>query len=308
MSVKIDRVAVARPWVNLIPEGSIRQTSRAAKRCLRKAGVEAVTLDLLIHVGVYRDEHIVEPAIASLIQRKIRNTFPRKCNSEILDGCGGTFSFDVNNGGCGLLTGIWLVDDFLQSGGIRKAMVVTGDAEPYSKQSEGFGFARAAVAILLSEAEEGWGFVKFQTDTFPEYLDAFESRISWTSWKNKKKDRNVLVVNSKEEYADLCAECATKSMRRFFSEADFNPSDIDLIIPSQSPAGFVSSLRSQYNWGDKIIDAGENRGQFHTAGPGIALEKSWNDGRFNKAHHVLFISVGSGITTALALYRNGLRP
>lgn len=300
-------VAIAGPRFNLIVEGSIHQTSRAAKRCLIKAGLDSSCLGLLINTGVYRDKHIVEPAIASFIQRKISTIFVNRSHSVPPGDLEGTFSFDVNNGGCGLITGMQLIDGFIHSGRIQQGMVVTGDAEPFRGLSKSFDFAPAAAAIILSAAVDGEGFTRFKTYTFPKYKDAFESHIYGTSWKNKRKNRNVLFISEKENYLDLCVECATQSLKNFLSEADLTLPEIDLVISSQSPKGFVSKLKIQCDLADRIVDVDTSKGEIHTAGPAFALEKAWNDGRFEQARNILFLSVGSGITTALALYRNDLK-
>jgi hypothetical protein len=58
-------------------------------------------------------------AIASLIQEDIG------ANPEQQPGTGpGTFSFDVRNGGCGMLSGIQLVDGLLASKTVKLGMVV----------------------------------------------------------------------------------------------------------------------------------------------------------------------------------------
>lgn len=299
MSTKIDMVSIAESQVNLVNEGSIDQTSRAARCCLKKAGLDSSRLGLLINTGIYRDEHIVEPAIASYILGKIKAGLTESDSV-------GAFSFDVNNGGCGLITGMQLVDGFIQSGGIRHGMVVTGDAEPYPGLSDSYRFAAAAAAILLSATDDKSGFLSFRTDTYPQYKDVFESYVSWISWKSRR--RNILSVRRKENYADLCVECATQSYIDFLNGAGLAPSDIDLVIPSQCPGEFVSKMRMRLDLGDRIVDMNmkAENGELHTAGSAYALKKAWGDGRFKQARNVLFLTVGSGITTVLALYRNDL--
>ena len=61
----------------------------------------------------------------------------------------GTFSFDVSNGACGLLTGIHLLDGLLASGTANLGMVVASDIDPQPGASEGFDFPAAGGAFLL---------------------------------------------------------------------------------------------------------------------------------------------------------------
>jgi len=169
MSAKIDMVDISKYMFNLLGRGSIHLTAKAAKSCLKKAGLNPSCLGLVINTGIYRDKNIIEPAIATFIQRKIgAKPLLLRNNRIACNRSDTTFSFDLNNGGCGLVSALELVNGFVQSGEIRRGMVVTGDAEPFRGLSKSFEFTTAAAAIILSAASDGEGFMKFKTSTFPQ--------------------------------------------------------------------------------------------------------------------------------------------
>src|SRR6187200_3185519 len=88
-------------------------TATAQQRSMAPGALEAVD------AAVYHDKILSDPAFASLIQEDI-GASPRHP-----PGAGhGTFSFDVYNGACGLLTGIHLVDGMLASRTAKLGMVV----------------------------------------------------------------------------------------------------------------------------------------------------------------------------------------
>ena len=161
---------------------------------------DADEVDLLINAGVYEDKSISEPAIASLIQEDIG------ANPEQQNGVGqGTFSFDVRNGACGLLTGIHLVDGMLASGTVELGMVVASDMDPEPGVSEGFVFPAVGGAILLSADDSRPGFSSFEFETFPEFADLFQSYMDWQEDARGREidhGRNVLTVEIAESYAD----------------------------------------------------------------------------------------------------------
>ena len=76
-----------------------------------------------------------------------------------------------------------------------------------------------------------------------------------------------------------------------------------MAVPSQSPPRFVAGLRAATGMGDRVVDVTGEAGDVHTAGVGLALERAQRDGLLRPGAHVLFVAVGSGISTALALYR-----
>ncbi|MCK5145654.1 hypothetical protein KAR48_02800 [bacterium] len=304
MAAKIQMVNALTSAPRFGGKGAIALTSQVAKHCLKDTGCSPNDIGMLVNTGVYRDSHIAEPAIAALIQRKIGALPQQSSNSEIWDGLNGTSSFDLNNGGCGLVSGLQLMDGFIQTGKIKRGLLVTGDAEPIKNHSKSFAFAPAAAAVLLSKSDSGSGFVKFQTRTFPEFKQSFESHVSWTPWGLLRRNRNVLWINQQDNYVDLCVQCTLHSINQFFKETDLQLDDIDLIIPSQSPKGYVHKLIKQMGMADQFSQVESKKGEWHTAGPAIALHRTWQDGRFKNSGNILFICVGAGITTALALYRN----
>jgi 3-oxoacyl-[acyl-carrier-protein] synthase III len=96
-----------------------------------------------------------------------------------------------------------------------------------------------------------------------------------------------------------------ESLSNFLNESGFLINDIDLIIPSQSPDGFVNKIRSSTGMNDKIIEVLKTGNRvLHTAGPAFALKKVWDDNRFKTSKRIIFLTVGSGINVSVALYEN----
>ncbi|MCU0462827.1 MAG: hypothetical protein MUF36_12595, partial [Bacteroidales bacterium] len=255
-----------------------------------------------INTGVYRYKNTGEPAIAALIQDKIAS---EKSSPDAPGTYGNTFSFDLNNGGCGLLTAIEIVHESISNGDISLGMVVTGDSEPFHGLSGKFAFAPAASAIILSGTADPRGFSLFRTFTYPEYSGEFVSRTSFISHGWSRKGRNILNVVQKASYPDLCADCAEKSLYEFLNDSGMKLSDIDLIIPSQSPLGFTESMKNRLALDDTFIEITKTRNMaFHTAGAAFALKKVWDDDRFKKSKNIIFLTIGSGINVSITLYRN----
>jgi len=292
MGAKIKSVDIAR--AGFTHRGSVDLEARAAEKCLKKAAVDPNQVGFLINAGIYRDRHMVEPAMSSFIQKRIG------ANEEFKGGSS-TFSFDLTNGGCGMLTAIMVADGFLRSGLTAYSLVVAGDAEPVPGLSKGFDIAPTAAAVLLMPGEDDQGFIAFQTDTDTQYLDSFRVRMEWTG---EQKRRNWLVFRSTPAYVDECADCAMRALQTFQEQNALPSRDIDLLLPSQSPPGFVAGLRQRSGLGDRIMDVTGDYGNTHTAGIGMALHHAIQDGRFDKARRIVFLTVGAGITTTLALYRN----
>ncbi|MDQ5987853.1 MAG: 3-oxoacyl-[acyl-carrier-protein] synthase 3 [Syntrophus sp. SKADARSKE-3] len=292
MGTKIKSVNIAHE--GFFRRGSVELESKAAEECLKSGGVDPSDIGILINTGVYRDRHLVEPAMSSFIQKNIGANVSG-------GGKRSTFSFDLTNGGGGMLTGIMVADGFLQSGLTNCAMVVAGDAESVPGLSDGYDYDPAASAVLLVPGEDGEGFIAFRTVTDTRYLDAAWGRMIW---QGEKKKQNWLVLRSDPDYAVKCANSAMTTLEAFLTDMDMALTDIDLLIPSQDPRGWLVEMRKRTGLGEKIVDVTATYGNVHTAGLGMALYRAEVEGRFARKRNVVFLTVGAGITVTVALYRN----
>jgi hypothetical protein len=91
----------------------------------------------------------------------------------------GTFSFDLLNGICGVITAIQIESGLLDSGVIRLGAIVTSDVDPGHYHPGAVLLQPTAGAILLGRDEKLAGFTDFYTETFPEYDDLFASGLVW---------------------------------------------------------------------------------------------------------------------------------
>src|ERR1700740_352993 len=121
MGTTIDRLNVTRGgW--RARHSALRLAVTAAKTCLAGGQRDAPDVDLLINAGIYRDKNLGEPALAALIQEDV-GANPEDPHA----GAHGTFSFDIANGVCGVLTALQIVDGFLRTRSIHRALVVASD-------------------------------------------------------------------------------------------------------------------------------------------------------------------------------------
>jgi len=278
--------------------GALGLADAAARLCLERAKRTADEVDLLINAGVYNDRGISEPAVASLIQEDIG------ANPEQQPGAGqGTFSFDVRNGGCGMLSGIELVDGLLASGTVELGLVVGSDIDPDPGVSEGFGFPAVGGAVLLSADDSRAGFTAFRCVTFPQFAGLFQSSVAWqedTRPGRSDQGRNVLTVEIAESYADQALQCAESTVREMAAESVLDLGEVDLLVATASVPGFAAALATRLGVSAaRVASPSQALAGAHTAALAVALESI----RLKVGPTALFVSVGAGITVVAALYR-----
>lgn len=299
MGARIEAVATVRSRKGPFARRALKLADAAAKACLERAGCLPADLELLINTGVYRDDNLGEPALASMIQDDIlANRRPSSRTQH------GTFSFDVQNGGAGVITALYLLDGFLQ-GSIGLGMVVASDADPGSPVEPRFPFAPVGGALLLTPGPDDGGFVDFEFATFPEHEAMFSAYVNWHKRPVRRGGRNVLVIDEHPGYADRLIDCASLVTRKFLKRRGLTPASVDLLVPSPMPERFPDALADQLDIAaERVARVSDELAGAHTAGPIAAYEAAERAGRLAEAKNVLFVAAGAGISVGAALYRN----
>jgi 3-oxoacyl-[acyl-carrier-protein] synthase-3 len=281
-----------------------RLADNAARNCCALAGRQTGDVDMLINVGTYREDNMGEPALAALIQEDIGAN-----RSQPAAGRAGTFSFDLLNGACGVITAIQVEAGLLTSGVIQLGAVVSSDVQPDLTRSPGVFLRPAGGAVLLSRSAGPDGFTDFGAETFPEYADLFTSGLVWRERHGIRVPRqgaghNGMVITVRPGYHARLADCAEEATRRFLRGLGLTVDDIDLLIPAPSAPEFLDPLRARLGFpGDRIAFTPEDTEGTYTTGPIAALQAAVKSGRLEEARTALLLAAGPGITVALALYR-----
>lgn len=271
------------------PASSREQASRAAQAALASAGVSPDAVDLILNVGLHRDENISEPAMAPFVQRAI-GANPSSSSS------GRTLSFDIMNGECGALTAARVADGFLHSGRFRRALVVASDIDANPGASEGLDLDATGAALLLAPGGDKRGFFGFSTRTFGKHANLAEAHGYFS--RDPEAPGYATRVCRAKEYVDRLADCAATEVERYLAERSLELDALDLVVPSVAPAGFAAGLFARLELDEGDMAVGSER--THTAAPLLALEHALEGAG---SRNLLWVAAGSGITISLALYR-----
>jgi 3-oxoacyl-[acyl-carrier-protein] synthase-3 len=295
----IDAVAVAEGHGRR-GRSAHRLADAAARLALERAGLAAPELDLLVNAGLYHDRVMGEPALAALIQEDI-GANPEDPHL----GGHGTFSFDVADGACGMLTALQIADGFLRAGTIRHALVVASDADPGHGIAPGFPFAPAGAALVCSWRDGPGGIAGFHfADPAPEPAsdgDAFGGGLRATIAFDDR--RNRLVVEEEPDFDARAARWAARAASDLLDELGQRADDVDLVIANPLTDAFLTSLATELGVaGERVSRASSPR--VHTAGLGFALDAAGNGpGPVLAGRTALLVSAGSGPTVGAALLR-----
>lgn len=291
MGMVIDEVDISHPRLRG-RHSALHLAVTAAKGCLRQAGCEPHELDLVVNAGIYRDRNLGEPALAALIQDDI-GANPEDPHSD----AHGTFSFDVANGSCGVLTALQIVDGFLRTRCVRRALVVSSDADPGHGMSEHFPFSASGAALLCGWTDDDYGLSDVSWANAADALDDLETSAATVGFAD---GRNVLRFSQSAE-ADLrFAAVAADAVGKCLERNDVSLTDVDLILAAPARRPFREALSTMLEVQiEKICVADDHR--MHTAALAAAYEQ--HNAALRPGGQVLFVAAGAGVVAGAALYR-----
>lgn len=260
-------------------------------------------LDLLVNVGVYRERGLAEPALAALIQEDIG----ANPGHPPVEGHG-TFSFDLDNGACGVLTGAHLVRGFLASGAARWGIVVASDSGPDPMHARQLPYAETGGALLLTSDEATPGLVAHRMVTYPEFEALAQGYWSWHKRARLRPHapggHNTLTVTEKPGYHQRAVDCAAEVAHEFLGDIDLRARDVDLLIATHAP-GFADAVADRLSIPHtRVQHIAEDMGTGHTAEPVAAVVAAMHQGRWDDARNILLVAAGAGISVAVTLYRH----
>jgi 3-oxoacyl-[acyl-carrier-protein] synthase-3 len=289
MGLTIDAVAVTSGGF-LQARSARRMADTAATDCLGQLGIAAGDIELLVNAGLYRERNLGEPAFAAMIQEDIGAN-----PSDPYAGGRGTFSFDVANGACGVLSGLQIADGFLAADTVRRAMVVASDTSPTRGRSGSFPFAPAGGAAVCGYTSEAVGLVGIRWELWPDAAGLFSSALAFEG------GRHVLAVETDPEFDDRAGACAAKAAAALLAEHELAPEAVDVVIANPLRPAFLDALAGYLGvTGDRLVHV-DGADRIHTPGLLVALRAAIDRGRLSTGLRALLVSAGAGVVAGAAL-------
>ncbi|MGB3623824.1 MAG: hypothetical protein WBA20_20940 [Ketobacter sp.] len=286
---------------------AIENTATAGIKCIEASGIDPSRIGVLIYAGLYRDDNIMEPSVASLVQKKIQIGLDISASNL----AGMTFSFDVINGANSVMSAISVADSILQNDHKQFVLIVAGDAHPSKSDHKEFPFEAVGAAMLLgwdTDSLRGFHAVSYLSDhTNAESSFSATGKLEEFGMEGRSHVRFESDPHLSESYLHLNAENINQYLQRQ------RPKAIDFILSSEPVRGFSQQLVTMIDFqhpadggvalSPQSIDLhGHFGGDIHTAAPIAAFDVLIPELKDRKKTTLLFSTVGSGNASACALY------
>lgn len=270
---------------------SVKHAVAAARSCMSISAHPLFDIDCLINTGVYRDQHISEPAMAAFIQNELNlNTdFTGKT----------TFSFDLINGASGMLSGIQILISAIQSGAARVGLVVSSESNPDKNPDPGYTYQPSGSAVVIDRSPNSFqGFGSFLFNTFEQYSDLYQGIVSYREKGGKS------YIMKKQGLEEAYLECSASVFHDLVQAEGISAESVDLVLPTQVSDNYLKRLPG-------MLGIAENRvvnilpiikDDTLTTSPFIAFDHALRNGMISPGAKIAFLTVGSGITAGGAMY------
>ena len=281
---------------------AIANATQAGLSCLEQAGLQPNDIGLLINAGVYRDHNIMEPSIASLIQKELNMGLDFQADAPQH----ATFSFDVVNGACSFLNAVTIADSFLRNGSVKYVLIVCGDAHPSQTDHPEFPYVAVGAAALLSLSEDASkGFQQFAyLSNDCDQLSSIGAYGDMEQFGNQGRARGLFHFSN--QYIEAFRLLNITLINRALAEWD-HPK-VDFLLGSDLESGYCHSVCATSDLRRQPTRAMELhslfRGDPHTAASIAAFHQLQREVSNPTGLSLLFSAVGSGDACACALYRS----
>lgn len=269
----------------------------AATKCLEECGAATDDVDLLLSVGTYRTDFVMEPAIAALAAGRLKMNDDRAPDDEHK-----TLAFDLMNGPVGFLKACYLASELARAGALERAMILAGEVENNRRvqPDQLLGVEEMASAAVLSESADGEaGFLAF---AFRDFLDAHDLERVDGGWNSEGKA--FVQIERQPELWKRCLECVAEAAAEFLTGEGVAADEVSLLVPPQVSTGFVSACADRLNLpAARTVTVPGLTNNLATSSVPAGLLAARQSGAARPGDLALVLSVGAGVQTGCALYR-----
>jgi 3-oxoacyl-[acyl-carrier-protein] synthase-3 len=277
----------------------------AARDALAYADCAAEDLDMLIvssishYVGGLRWQ--LDPPVSVLVKQAL--------------GARRAMSFDISNACAGMMTGVFILNDMIRQGRIRRGMVVSGEyisqlgvnaarevRTMMDDQLASLTVGDAGAAAILERAPEG----AFGIEVAGFTTLAGHSRLCLAF--PAKVGRGASMYSDARTLQEVGIEDTVPMLREALDQAGLGFDEIDYFIPHQTSARAIKKGVKEFSEimggaPKHVVVTVDEFGNTSSTTHFVALWKYLREGRFAKDDRVLLLSIASGLEVGIVIFK-----
>jgi 3-oxoacyl-[acyl-carrier-protein] synthase III len=294
-----------RPTAGL-EEFSIDLARNAISECFAKSKCHPADIDLLICCNISRYDALNLISFEPGTSIKLRADL----------GFNNAMVFDITNACAGMFTGIFIVNALINTGAIRRGMVVSGEyithlTQTAQREIENFMDKRlacltlgdAGAALILEKgSEENTGFQEFDLQTFGRYSPYCIAKASELG--------GMIMYTDSISLTDVAVKSGAQHAMNVLQRAGWAPDSFQHLIMHQTSSMTLNNARGEINRSLKntichdgnTINNLDQRGNTASTSHFVALVDQIRHDKIHSGDKVVFSISASGLTTGTALY------
>ncbi len=289
-------------------EFSIDLAKQAVADCMSKSKYTIEDVDLIICTNISRYDGPQKVTFEPGTAVRLKEHF----------GFVNALAFDVANACAGMFTGIYLVNSFIQTGVIRRGMVVSGEyishlTRTAQQEVESYMDERLACltlgdagAAVLLEAGSGdnVGFLEMDLATLGAY--------SWycTAKTTDFDHGGFIMLTDSVKLTDVALKAGAKHSLSMLEKVKWTPESVQQLIMHQTSTMTLTSARKEINrlleapvyHDENTVNNLEKRGNSASTTHLVAIYDQIQQHKINAGDKIVFSISASGITVGTALY------
>jgi 3-oxoacyl-[acyl-carrier-protein] synthase-3 len=285
-------------------EDSFTLALGAARDCLARSDRGPEDVDLLVNTSITKYQgglsHRYEPPLSLSLKEAL--------------GASGALNFDLSNACAGMLTGVFILNDFIRRGDIECGMVVSGECisglsasatrevrSILSDQMASLTLGDAGAAVLVERAPEGApGIDVAGFTTLSEH-----SRLC-LGFPSRTGPGGTMYTDA-PEIQRVALEDSPPLIREALRRNGIEYSDVDYLIPHQTSARAIEKgmqqLAARRGSGPKhVVSNVEHFGNTASTTHFVALYRYLQEGRFNAGDRIMLLSFASGLEVGIVIF------
>ncbi|MCX7544641.1 ketoacyl-ACP synthase III [Marinicella sp. S6413] len=286
-----DRTGIEQRHVVVDGETTSTLAIQAAKQALKRAGMSADELDLIV-VGTTTPD-LVFPSTACLIQKQL--------------GCPGITAFDVNAACSGSIYALGVADKFIQSGQHKKALVIGAETltrmVDWTDRSTCVLFGDGASAIILESSQEP-GVLSTHLHADGSHDDLLNATVGVSAGLKNAPNGGLKIRMKGNEVFKTAVLTLGKIVTETLKANNMKKSDVDWLIPHQANLRIIKATAKKLNMSmEQVIVTVHKHGNTSAASVGLALDEAVSTGKIKRGEVLLLEAFGGGFTWGSALIK-----
>lgn len=283
----MERTGIEQRYIAGKDEFTSTLAAGAAKEALQHAGIDPMTIDLVIVATTTPDDTM--PATATKVQHMI--------------GAKKAAAFDVNAACSGFVYAMTTANSFIVSGAAKRVLVI--GAETYSRIMDWsdrstcvlFGDGAAALVLEAQEGERGILASQIYTD------GQFTHQLNTTGGVSATQTTGHLTMMGKEIFRHAASKMPEAVVNAMASQ-NLPLSAIDWLVPHQANQRILAAVAQKLEIGEeRVISTVSQHANTSAASIPLALYAGVKDGRIKQGQLLACPALGAGLTWGCTLIR-----